>query len=88
MAEIEAHGPANDTNIENIDNFIDAFQKTDSVSKCWNCDVFGHHWQDCSESSPIFCNECGAKETYKTNCAKYAAKRQNMSKNLRQTDPQ
>lgn len=62
---------------------VDAFQKNEFNSKCWNCDSTGHHWQDCLEERTIFCYGCGDKNVYKPNCSKCLSRKQNASKNLK-----
>lgn len=40
---------------------------------CWNCDDIGHTFQDCQVATRnVFCYGCGAKNTYRPNCAKCA----------------
>lgn len=39
-----------------------------SQIKCWNCDKFGHRFDECLEVRSIFCYGCGAKNTFKPNC--------------------
>lgn len=38
---------------------------------CWNCDEMGHTYMDCVVATRnVFCFGCGAKNTYRPNCAK------------------
>lgn len=38
---------------------------------CWNCDEMGHTYVDCVVATRnVFCYGCGAKNTYRPNCAK------------------
>lgn len=60
---------------------IDAIQQPPRQVKCWNCDVFGHFWEDCEEERKVFCYGCGAKNTYKPQCSKCSLKKIAKSKN-------
>lgn len=88
MAEINTHETDDDSNPDNKKNFIEALQKTELSSKCWNCDVPGHFWQDCTQVRTVFCYGCGIKNIYKPNCVNCNCKKQNISKNLRPMGPQ
>lgn len=70
MTGIDGQAIDGDDNADDTEKFVDAFLKTESKSKCWNCDEFGHHWQDCIQIRTIFCYGCGLKNVYKPNCAK------------------
>lgn len=37
---------------------------------CWNCDEIGHSYMDCTAPRIVFCFGCGAKNTYRRNCAR------------------
>lgn len=88
IAEISDSTESTTAEIEECSDFaVEAVQKQEIVTNCWNCDEIGHHWEDCLQSRRIFCYGCGAKETYKPNCIKCATRKQNMSKNFR-TGPQ
>lgn len=66
---------------------IDAVRKPNVKSQCWNCDDFGHHWQDCLCERTIFCYGCGAKNMYKPNCPDCKARRPVHSKNSKSMGP-
>lgn len=68
---------------EPAENFVEAIQKSEIISKCWNCEEVGHHWENCLRERTIFCYGCGAKQVYKPNCSKCAEKGQNSMKNFR-----
>lgn len=72
---------------ESNEHVVEAFHKP-LISKCWNCQDTGHHWQDCLEERTIFCYGCGASNIYKPNCVKCAARKSSASKNLIATGPQ
>lgn len=76
------------SSVENTDHVVEALQKPEHISTCWNCDMVGHHWQDCIQDRTIFCYGCGAKNTYKPNCMKCTSRKQNISKNLKNVCPQ
>lgn len=54
--------------IEEQETAIEAIQQSEKLSRCWNCDEPGHHWEDCLCDRSIFCYGCGAKNTYKPQC--------------------
>ncbi|KAI8118623.1 hypothetical protein CVS40_9745 [Lucilia cuprina] len=64
---------------------IDAVQRDETTPRCWNCDQFGHYYQDCLEERTIFCYGCGAKSTYRPQCSKCIAKK--ASKNYKNNAP-
>lgn len=86
IADIQGED-ANESTEDLMQN-VDAIHKTMSSSKCWNCDVVGHHWQDCLHDRSIFCYGCGAKNVYKPNCIECKTRKSNHSKNPNKMDPQ
>lgn len=89
VAEILDPTEANSSGIDDCSSFcVEAVHKQEMTTKCWNCDELGHHWEDCIQTRRIFCYGCGAKDIYKPNCLKCAARKQNVSKNLRTNGPQ
>lgn len=80
VAEIELQDNTQE-NLSLNENSINAVQATPTLTKCWNCDEFGHHWEDCLEKKIIHCYGCGAKNILKPNCPKCCSKRITVSKN-------
>lgn len=54
---------------------VDALKRDPTKIKCWNCDDFGHFWDDCLKERSIFCYGCGSKNVYKPQCARCANKK-------------
>lgn len=83
ISELDSN--SNETEIENIEELacaIEAIRGKEVVTKCWNCEEVGHHWENCLKDRTIFCYGCGIKNVYKPNCIKCATRKQN-SKNFR-----
>lgn len=47
--------------------------------KCWNCDLFGHRYQECLAPRRVFCYGCGRLDTYKPNCQHCMEKNRNLN---------
>ncbi|XP_073827218.1 uncharacterized protein [Musca autumnalis] len=66
---------------------INAVQGFPQENRCWNCDEIGHFWENCLNERKVFCYGCGAKETYKPNCAICADAKTKCYRNFRQGNP-
>lgn len=86
IAEINS-APENISDNRDIDGAIEAIQGGGIITKCWNCDEIGHHWQNCLQDRTIFCYGCGVKNIYKPNCLGCAFKKNNAAKNFRPLGP-
>lgn len=60
---------------------VDAVSRGQNVSKCWNCEEFGHHWEDCLKDRIVFCYGCGTKNVYKPQCSRCSLRKISVSKN-------
>lgn len=60
------------THENNSEACVDAINKDPSNVKCWNCDGFGHFWDDCLKDRKVFCYGCGLKNVYKPQCTRCA----------------
>lgn len=60
---------------------VDAIRQGPFTASCWNCEEQGHHWEDCLRDRVVFCYGCGAKNTYKPQCARCSSKKLASSKN-------
>lgn len=80
IADIDFDG-CNDSFTEDKVQLVDAVQQPPRPVKCWNCNEFGHCWEDCEAERNIFCYGCGEKNTYKPQCAKCSSRKLWKSKN-------
>lgn len=64
---------------------VEAIHRNDTTPQCWNCDQFGHYYQDCLEDRTVFCYGCGAKNTYRPQCQKCISRKS--SKNYKPSVP-
>lgn len=63
------------------DHLVNEIRQGQNVTKCWNCEEIGHHWEDCIKERIVFCYGCGRKNIYKPQCSRCLNKNVSNSKN-------